>query len=369
MPFRRLFYPRIAITLAGAIACSGALAPIWAQQEAPAAAPAETEQIEHWVSQLDDDRYDQRQRAQQKLGQLGKPALQAVVEAAESGSLESVTRAVNILLEWSEAEDSSFRREVLTAMANLPNRPREAAMATRLLATIREQEARSELTKLGATFEPDRRVPGISNLRVVLNKEWKGQIADLKHLADVPRATTISVQSGEVDDSIFQEVAKLSGVQRIELYKTKTTLEAARAFKKQFPDREVDFRRGAMLGVIGMPLGQGVVTKVEDGSAAAKAGIKAGDNITQLNGQPVESFQALTEKIGEFHAGQSAKLTVERGEDTLELEVTFGDMAGSRMMRPQSGGGVQLTPNQIRIIQQNRQAVPQRPRPEFKPAK
>ena len=358
MTFLRSTLIRIAIIPALA-ACVCSSTPAAAQETPLPTAVSRTDEIEHWVSQLDDDHYDQRQRAQLNLQQAGKPALEAVVKAAESGTLESVTRAVNVLLQWSEAEDLSFRREVLQAMANLPNRPREAAMASRVLANLREQEARSKLLQLGAKLEPARRVPGISNLRVVLDKEWKGQTADLKLLVDIPRAATISVQSAEVDDSIFEEVAKLPGVQRIELYKTKTTLEAVRAFKKEHPERDVDFRRGAMLGVNGLELGQSVVTKVEDGSAAAKAGIKAGDNITAINGQPVESFKVLTEKIGEYHAGQSAKLTIERGEDTLELEVTFGDMAGSKMMRPQAAGGAQLTPNQIRILQQNRRVVPQ----------
>lgn len=344
--------------------------PLQAQQssespaEAASKAPADAQdkidlnQIERLVDELDDDRYDVRQRAELKLEQLGKPALDAVVGAAESGTLESVTRAVNILLHWSEDESSPLRMEVLERVANLPNRPREAAMAARLLANAREREALAVLTKYGAQFDRKAHVHGINNLRIILDKNWKGGSEGLKHLADVPRATTVSLQSAPVDKAVLDEIAKLPSVQRIEVYKTNIPRTAIQEFKKQFPTRDVDHRRGAMLGVVGLPQGQGVVTQVEEGSAAQKAGIQPGDQITKLDGENVDSFQELTEKIGAFEPGETATVTVLRGEETQELKVTFGDMAKSRMMQPVTGGRVQLTPNQIRIIQKNQPAVP-----------
>ncbi len=329
----------------------------------------ETEQIQQWVRQLDDDRYDNRQRAQQNLEKLGADALDAVASAAESGTLERVTRAVGILLSWSEGEDKTLRMEVLQRMANLPNRPREAAMAARLLANAREQAALNTLTNLGAQFNRDPRVPGFDNLQVVLDKNWMGGTDALKHLADVPRTTSIKLAGAPVDDSVFDQLSKLPNVQRIELYKTNVSRAATEEFMKKFPLLDVDHRRGAMLGIVGMQQGLSVVSKVEEGSAAEKAGIQPGDNITKFNGQDVESFHALTQKIGEFEAGDSATLTVLRGEETLDLNVTFDDMADSRMMQPGGSRRGQLTPNQIRIIQNNQRVVPQQLPIKVLPAK
>ncbi len=362
--------------LAAAIAAALGLAPCAAlAQEAIGsdtqidAEQIDAEQIKRWVRQLDDDRYDQRQRAQQHLEKLGDDALDAVASAAASGSLESVTRAVEILLNWTEGEDKTLRMEVLQRMANLPNRPREAAMAARLLASAREKAALDSLTKLGAKFEREPRVPGFDNLQVVLEKNWKGGSEGLKHLADVPRATSIKVLAAPVDDSIFEQLSKLPNVQRIELYKTaNVSTAAADEFEKKF-QRVVDHRRGAMLGIVGLQQGQGVVTKVVEGSAADKAGIQPDDIITKFNGENVDSFHALTQKIGEYEAGDSANLTVLRGEETFEVKVTFDDMADSEMMQPGRGLRTQITPPPIRIIQNNQRVVPQQLPIKVVPAK
>ncbi|MGA8440815.1 MAG: Do family serine endopeptidase [Candidatus Sulfotelmatobacter sp.] len=72
-----------------------------------------------------------------------------------------------------------------------------------------------------------------------------------------------------------------------------------------------------------------VVTQVEDGSPAAKAGLKVGDVITQLDGQQVSDASQLQIEVGQKEPGSSIKLGVLRDGKTIEVPVTLEEM-GSR---------------------------------------
>ncbi len=64
-----------------------------------------------------------------------------------------------------------------------------------------------------------------------------------------------------------------------------------------------------------------VVDQVEEGSPAAEAGLRPGDRIVAVAGQPVEDWQELVAAI-ERRPGQSTPITVERDQERLELSVT-----------------------------------------------
>lgn len=66
------------------------------------------------------------------------------------------------------------------------------------------------------------------------------------------------------------------------------------------------------------------VGKVQPDSAANNAGMQDGDLITQLNGQPTPTIADIIRVIQEAKVGDSIKLTVQRGEQTLELQATLG---------------------------------------------
>jgi serine protease Do len=72
-----------------------------------------------------------------------------------------------------------------------------------------------------------------------------------------------------------------------------------------------------------------VVTQVEDGSPAAKAGLKVGDVITELDGQKVSDASQLQIEVGQKEPGSSIKLGVLRDGKTIDVPVTLEEM-GSR---------------------------------------
>jgi Zn-dependent M28 family amino/carboxypeptidase len=70
--------------------------------------------------------------------------------------------------------------------------------------------------------------------------------------------------------------------------------------------------------------GSGVrIDGISDGKAAQKAGMKAGDIITQLGDLPVTSLESYMQALGKFKKGDSTKVKYKRGEQTIESAVQF----------------------------------------------
>src|ERR1700691_1274173 len=72
-----------------------------------------------------------------------------------------------------------------------------------------------------------------------------------------------------------------------------------------------------------------VVSQVEDGSPAAKAGLKVGDVITELDGQKVSDASQLQIEVGQKQPGTTIKLEVLRDSKNVNVPVTLEAM-GSR---------------------------------------
>ena len=77
----------------------------------------------------------------------------------------------------------------------------------------------------------------------------------------------------------------------------------------------------------GSPAGVQVV-QVQPGGSAAKAGIEAGDVITALNGQPVETLADLQSALAQLSPGQSATVTVvDQAGTQRTVSVVLGELA------------------------------------------
>jgi S1-C subfamily serine protease len=86
--------------------------------------------------------------------------------------------------------------------------------------------------------------------------------------------------------------------------------------------REVPAEGGAALGVVLEP-GDGRLTvkEVRDDSGAEKAGVKMGDVLETINGTEIESIETLAKLFETAKAGDKVKLGIQRGNESLELEV------------------------------------------------
>jgi putative serine protease PepD len=84
--------------------------------------------------------------------------------------------------------------------------------------------------------------------------------------------------------------------------------------------------RHAYMGVeIGnAPAGGAEIGSVVAGSPADKAGLKAGDVITNYNGTSILNADVLTAQVGSSHPGEKVTLTVKRNGATKHLTITLG---------------------------------------------
>jgi len=303
----------------------------------PQAAAVDASQISRWVADLDDNRYATRENAQQQLENVGQAALLEVGEAAAGNSLESATRALNILLSWSESSHSDLRIAALEQIVALPNRPTESEIANDILADVREVSALESITKLGGVVTNDTQaaitVPGRRqqpSLQVIINSHWKGGVDGLRHLQEVRRATTVSFHSAPLGDESVEALANLPQVRRFEIYGTDISQAAIKQLREKLPNEVLlAVRSAARLGIQGSHrMGGAQVQRVVAGSAAQKAGLQPGDLITEINGEKLDDFSALTDRIAKHKPGESAMLKIVRRGKEQVVKVTF-DQWGS----------------------------------------
>ena len=108
-----------------------------------------------------------------------------------------------------------------------------------------------------------------------------------------------------------------------------------------------EVRRG-LLGILGSDIDAGLaeamnadvnigafVSEVTPDSAADKAGIKAGDIITGINGRNLHSFQELRAKISSMGAGAEVELTIMRKGKEMNMDVVLGDATQSTVTAAQ----------------------------------
>jgi len=90
------------------------------------------------------------------------------------------------------------------------------------------------------------------------------------------------------------------------------------------PRRPIPPPKG-LLGVTIMEVEKKVViAEVISKGPADKAGLKKDDVIAQINGHPVTAQKELTEAMTRLRPGSTVRLTIRRGEETLEKSVTLG---------------------------------------------
>ncbi len=116
----------------------------------------------------------------------------------------------------------------------------------------------------------------------------------------IPVSTAKQVMEGIVKDGVVTR--GWIGVEPQEL-----TPELAETFK---------LKLDSMTGVI--------ITGVLQNGPAAQAGIKPGDVVTAIAGKPVQNVSELLSNVAALKPGTPAKMTVQRADKSLELEVSPG---------------------------------------------
>jgi serine protease Do len=95
--------------------------------------------------------------------------------------------------------------------------------------------------------------------------------------------------------------------------------------------------------------GGALVSQVIEGGPADKAGIKAGDIILKFNGEPVTGAAQLKNLVGKEKPGATAKLTVFRNKQTLDLTVHITERTKEAIASATPSSGSPESSNELGI--------------------
>jgi len=130
-------------------------------------------------------------------------------------------------------------------------------------------------------------------------------------------------------DALLAFARRLGETSEIELLVESSDTRRERSVLMSLTNWDVDTEKPDILKSLGIRhqsedlLVEPVIALVGDDSAAATAGIQAGDRIKSYNGQIIEDWDSLVAYI-KPNAGQSAELIIERNGELRELSVVIG---------------------------------------------
>lgn len=308
-----------------------ALVPVvGAADEPEGTVPPHAAAISQGIADLASSDYVRRETASRNLAQSGPAVIRPLATAIEQADdLEVRSRGIEILQKLLIGDDEQAAAEAERVLEQLSSHD-DAAASRMALATLEfhnvalAEESQLRLESLGASIETTMIADGRVGLHVTLNEEWTGTPDDLRLVARLPDVLQLSIHGVRLDDESVRQLSRLRRVDQLALFNTDLSDEAAARLAAALPGTKVDLRKGGKLGVGGQPLVVPcVITQVQPGSAADKAGIRVGDVIRSFDGQRVENFEDLTNKIGARGPGDTVEVGVERGGAAFETELAL----------------------------------------------
>ena len=307
-----------------------ALCPAFLLADEPVGPQPEHASISRGIADLASSDYARREAATRDLARSGSAVVRPLAEAIHrADDLEVCSRGIEILQELLVGDDEQAASEAERVLEQLSGHD-DAAASRMALATLEfhnvalAEESQLRLESLGASIETTMIPDGRVGLHVTLNDQWTGTPDDLRFIARLPDVLQLSIHGVRLDDESVRQLSRLRRVDQLALFNTDLSDDAAARLDAALPGTKVDLRKGGKLGVGGQPLlVPCVITQVQPGSAADKAGIRVGDVIRSFDGQQVETFEDLTNKIGSRGPGDKVEVGVERGGTVFDTELAL----------------------------------------------
>ena len=229
----------------------------------PAVTPEELEKL---VQQLDADAFSDRQTASQRLAELGRAAIDALVRAATSESLEANVRALDILKKHLDSQDAELKKAAKEALEKIAAGPR-APSARRAKDILKAQEEREKLEKLQ---QQGLNVPG-GRIQVMAQAQMIGG----RGVRRVQVVNNVKTIEGEDDQGKFRIVEDPKEGITVELTRTKDGKEVTEKFQaknaeelqKKHPQAYEVYKRHSQAGGIRIQAGPIGVAQAQIGPA------------------------------------------------------------------------------------------------------
>ncbi len=191
-----------------------------------------------------------------------------------------------------------------------------------------DDDAIKELRRLGAAVVAVKASDGNSDgISVRLGGEWHGTSDDLKLLSRVTNIERLAAFGVPITDDDLKLLDGLSRLSVVELFGTKVTADGASRLAKMHQDIKVDRRRtNALFGVDAADtLAEVRITRVQAGSPADHGGLTPDDIVVKFAGKDVGDFEAMVSLIGNSNPGDTVKIELHRGGETLTKEIKIGE--------------------------------------------
>lgn len=288
--------------------------------EAPAADAQMPEHIGRLIADLDHPDFSRREAASDELYAAGAWAIPAITIAVERGSAESSVRSIEVLQRLYRGDDEAVFEAVETAYTHLKSSDNlaVAARAERAFdsgADTRQKRAVAQFERLGGIIHyTDRSYDRQPLARpmieyVMVGKEWVGGEQGLRHLTRIEDIRTSGTQLYIIrgieisEDTLLDLIAEL-------------------------PFLVIQRRGPARLGIRGQSRDLGCIVRgIDPGSAADLAGLKVQDEVLEIDGQPINSFDGLIEIVGEKQPGEEVPIVFRRGTETREVKAKLSGWA------------------------------------------
>ncbi len=276
------------------------------------------DEISRWIDELADPQFARREAAARSLARAGRPVLEPLVSAMGAGDLEVAARGAEIVRGMLDSEDADIAADAERALERLAEQGHDpvghvAASVLEFHFLSHAAESRMHLESLGATIAPDPAAPVAGGLDVFLGPGWRGDGDDLRQLPRVRGVTRVRVHGVPVGAPAVAALGRLRGLRDLQLYGTGIDDDALRSLAARLPDAEIDVRKGGKLGVSATGLGGPCeIRHVQPGSAAELGGIRSGDVVVAIDGEPIDGFEALTARVGRHGPGETITLSIVR---------------------------------------------------------
>jgi hypothetical protein len=289
--------------------------------------------IAELIQRLEHSDFAQREAASRQLQESGTEAIAALLDAAIHQPPEAAIRSLHILENLLLSDDMSVFEAADDGLTQLmaSDRGNVVVAASQILSRhmlLREERAVAAIRELGGTVQYDVPDPNQDVRRQIFLGPERHQLSSLDF---VPRKILLGTDwKGGLEG--LKYLRWLGHRDQLELYVTrgaKVSLADAQALGSVLPNLIVH-ERGPFLGLEGNThpgVEQCIVGRVVADGPAARAGLQANDNILQLEGRKITSFQDLVDQLIPYQIGEELTLTIDRRgqSEPMTVEAVLGE--------------------------------------------
>ncbi len=283
----------------------------------PLAIATDPAAVTRWIDDLGSPQFVRREAASQALLEAGRPALEPLSDAIDKGDFEVASRGIEIVRDMLGSDDVDLAADaerVLERCAELGRGPSRLAVAALEFHQVGTATvARERLESLGAVFR-ERPLVDDAGIEAEFGAAWRGTAEDLRQLARIRGLTGVGFHGVRLDATAASVIGRLRRLEQVELFGTGLEDDVIATLAAKLPDARIDVRKGGKLGVGALAFGGPCeIRTIEPGSAADQAGIRAGDVIVAVDGNPIADFDGLTAGVAGRVPGERVRLSVDRG--------------------------------------------------------